>query len=103
MRKIRLKYPVKDIFGTVYEVGAHVQHPQEEQTVWTPPYESDREPTDGEKAQRQQFKNASDYARAAKADPEVWTFYQAEAQKQGRQPRNLAMSDYLNGKNLLSK
>lgn len=103
MRKIRLKYPVKDIFGILCEVGGKVQHTQEEKPEWKPPHKINAAATEPQKAWRQFFRQATDYAKAAKADPQLWAFYLTEAEKQGRQPRILAIVDYLDGKNLLLK
>ena len=49
------------------------------------------------------FTEASDDATLALADPEICAHYEAEARKQDLQPRNVAMADYIKGKNLLSK
>jgi hypothetical protein len=56
-----------------------------------------------QKAQRQRFKQAVDYAKAAMADQEVSKVYQTAAAKQGKRPFDLAVSDYFKGKDLLSK
>jgi hypothetical protein len=53
--------------------------------------------------QRQRYKEAVAYARAALADPTVRAIYEEAAAGQGKRPYDLAKSDYFKGKNLLSK
>ena len=62
-----------------------------------------RKPSKAQQAQWDRFTEASAYATGARANPEVWAHYEAEARILDLQPRNVAMADYLNGKNLLSK
>jgi hypothetical protein len=52
---------------------------------------------------QERFKQASAYATAAKADPQVWAHYQKLAKKLKKRPCDLAVSDYYKGKNLLAK
>jgi len=62
-------------------------------------------PTKPSKAQRahwDRLSEASAYATAALADPELCAYYEAEARKLGLLPRNVAVQDYFKGKNLLS-
>jgi hypothetical protein len=54
-------------------------------------------------AQRERFALASDYAKAALAEPKVRAAYQKKAKRLHKRPRDLAISDYFKGKNLLSK
>jgi hypothetical protein len=56
-----------------------------------------------QKGARQRFKEASKYAKAAMADPEVRAVYEKRAAKEQRIPYRVALSDYLNGKDLFSK
>lgn len=51
-------------------------------------------PSDAQKAQRQLFKEAQAYARAAMTDPELRAHYQKAALAVNKRPRNLAFSDY---------
>src|SRR5690242_3241028 len=53
-------------------------------------------------AQRQRFKEAVAYAKAALAEPKVRAKYEKAAAKQGKRPYDLAKSDYLKGKDLLA-
>jgi hypothetical protein len=54
-------------------------------------------------AQRKRFSLASDYAKAALAEPKVRAAYQKRAKRLHKRPRDLAISDYYKGKNLLPK
>lgn len=54
-----------------------------------------------QKENRQRFKKAVAYAREALADPKVRARYEKRAVKEGKRAHDLAMSDYLKGKNLL--
>jgi hypothetical protein len=52
--------------------------------------------------QRERFKQANAYAKAAMADPEARAIYEKMARKAKKTPRNMAISDYFDGKDLLS-
>jgi hypothetical protein len=54
-----------------------------------------------QKANRQRFKEAIRYAHQAMADPKVRAHYEKAGKKAGRQPFRVAVSDFLQGKNLL--
>ena len=56
-----------------------------------------------QQAHRERFKQASEYATAALADPEVRLIYEKRAAKSGKKPRNVAISDYFAGNDLLLK
>ena len=56
-----------------------------------------------QKAHRQRFKLAVAYARAALAEPKARAGYERRAKKQGKRAWGLAVSDYLQGKDLLAK
>jgi hypothetical protein len=66
-----------------------------------PPVKDDR--SKAQRAQRGRFALANAYVKAVKADAEAWALYQKEAKKQGKRARDLAFSDYCNGKALLSR
>lgn len=55
-----------------------------------------------QKESRERFKKAVAYAQAAMADPKVRSRYEKKAEKEGRRARDLAIADYLKGKNLLT-
>jgi hypothetical protein len=54
-----------------------------------------------QKENRQRFKQAVAYSKAAMAEPNVRAHYQKEAAEQGKRPYDLAVSDFLRGKDLL--
>ena len=56
-----------------------------------------------QKANRERFGEAIAYARQAMADPEVRAHYERLGKKANRQPFRVAVSDFLEGKNLLGK
>ena len=62
-----------------------------------------KKPSKAQKAHWDQLTEAADYATAALADPELYAYYEAQAAKQHLQPRNVAISDYFKGKNLLAR
>jgi hypothetical protein len=106
MRKIRLKFPITDFEGTLYEVGVNVQRHQEEDTDEKPLTKVctfNAEPGEAEGAWRQHIQEAEAYATAVQAYPQLWASYKARAKKQAMHPRELAISDYLTGKTSLSK
>ena len=104
MKKIRLKDPVIDIFGALYEVGLERFHQEEIESKKPPHTCSSTVPaSESQKAHRQLFKQAVAYAKAALADPHVRIYYQTIAKQQGKRPWGLAFSDGMNGIDLLSK
>ena len=56
-----------------------------------------------QKANRERFREAIAYARAAMVDPKVRAYYQKGAKKANGQPFRVAVSDFRAGKNLLEK
>ena len=56
-----------------------------------------------QKENRQHFKKAVAYSKAAMAEPNVRAHYQKEATEKGKRPYDLAVSDFLRGKNLLQR
>ena len=59
--------------------------------------------TEAQKANRERFGEANNYAHQAMADPKVRAHYEKVAKKANRQPFRMAVSDFLRGKNLLEK
>jgi hypothetical protein len=105
MKRIRLKYAITDFGETLYEVGPRVYH-QEETSSVKHSQKSIRKPSaasEAQVAQRQCFKSAVEYARAALAHPQLRLHYEEVARQQGKRPRDAAISDYLSGNNLLEK
>ena len=58
--------------------------------------------SDAQKAQRQRFKQANAYAKAAMADPRAHALYEQKAAALNRRPYQLAISDYFKGQNILA-
>lgn len=51
----------------------------------------------------ERFKGATEYAKAAMADPDVRAVYEDMAARERKGPYAMAFSDYLNGNDLLAK
>jgi hypothetical protein len=67
------------------------------------PKKSNAKPSGAQKAQRERFKLANAYARAAMADPDMRAIYEESAAEEGQSAFALARTDYFNGKDFLSK
>lgn len=59
--------------------------------------------SEAQKAQRQRFKQANAYAKAAMAEPAVRAHYEQKARGLSKRPYYLAVSDYFKGNDLLAK
>ena len=102
MAKVILNPMIKELRGTlgdvVYRTSSNgktyiSKRPDMSKVKWSK----------AQKGARQRFKEASQYAKAALADPQVRVVYEKRAAKEHRVPYRVALSDYLNGKDLLSK
>ena len=102
MTKVRFKGPVEEMRGTFYDAVFKRSHTGKI-IVTKRPDMSNVEWSEAQRAQRGRFALANAYVKAVKADPEAWAVYQKEAKKQGKRARDLAFSDYCNGKVLLSR
>ena len=102
MPKVRLKQPIVEIQGTLYEV-VFKRSPQGNIIVTQSPDMSNVEWSPAQKAHRQRFKEAAAYAKAALAAPQVRIKYERKAKKQNKSAWGLAVSDYFKGKDLLTK
>jgi len=102
MAKVKLNAPFTEISGAM---GDYVfkKGKKEGEVILAKRPRKPEKPSKAQKARWDLFTEAADYATAALADPELCAYYEAQAKKQDLQPRNVAMSDYLNGKNLLAK
>lgn len=89
MPKVRLHGPIEEIRGTLYDV-VFKRAPNGEMIVSKRLDMSKVKWSKAQKAQRRRIGEASTAVKAALADPKV-------------RARDLAMSDYLNGKDLLGK
>jgi hypothetical protein len=102
MPKTRFKGPVEDIQGTFYDV-VFKKSPSGKTIVSKKPDMSKVEWNEAQWAHRKRFSLASDYAKAALAEPKVRAAYQKRAKRLHKRPRDLAISDYFKGKDLLAK
>jgi len=66
------------------------------------PRKSNTPPSAAQMAQRERFKLANAYAKAAPADPALRVHYEALAEETGRSAYNAARDDYFKGNDLLS-
>ncbi|HEX6269842.1 MAG TPA: hypothetical protein VFZ43_06375 [Anaerolineales bacterium] len=73
------------------------------QTIMKTPDMSNVKWSKAQKANRQRFSQAISYAKQAMANPKARVHYEKAAKKAGRQPFRVAVSDFLQGKNLLEK
>ena len=77
--------------------------PQEEMIVTKKPDMSRMKWSKARKANRQRMSEAITATQLALKDPAVRAKYERKAKKQGRRAWNLALSDYLQGKDLRAK
>ena len=103
MPKVKLPPIIKELHGTLYEDLIFKRSPQGEIIISKKPDMSKVKPSKAQKEARTRFAQASAYATAALADPQVGTHYRHLAKKRKMFPRNLAISDYFQGKDLLKK
>jgi hypothetical protein len=102
MPKVRLKPAIEEIQGTMYDV-VFKRSPQGKMIVTKRPDMSKVKWSEAQQSQRERFTQASEYAKAALADPKVRAIYEKKATKAKRRPRDMAISDYFKGINRFSK
>ena len=102
MPKVRLIPLIEEIEGTLYDV-VFKKSPKGNMIVTKRPDMTGVEWSEAQDNQRQRFKQANDYAKAAMADPRVRAVYEKRAKKAKRSPFRVAFSDYFQGKDLLAK
>ena len=102
MPKVRLHSPIEEIRGTLYDV-VFKRAPNGEMIIAKRPDMSRVKWSEAQKAQRERIREASRIVKAALADPKVRAKYERRAKKLGKRARDLAMSDYLKGEDLLGK
>lgn len=102
MPKVKFKSAILEIRGTMYDL-VFKKSPQGKMIVTKRPDMSHVEWSPAQKAQRQRFAQATAYARAALADPQVRLRYERKAKKQNKRAWDVAISDYFQGKDLLQK
>lgn len=101
MVKVRLHPPVKSMSG---KMGIYTyRYTRGQQTLMKTPDMSGVKWSEAQKSNRERFRQAIAYARAAMADPEIRAHYETLGKKANRQPFRVAVSDFLEGKNLLEK
>ena len=101
MAKVTLAPFVKDISGKVGNTVFRRSHSGKLIAAKMPDM-SNVKWSKAQKAHRQRFKKAVDYAKAAMAEPKVRAKYEKAAVKAGKRPYDLAVSDYFKGKDLLA-
>jgi hypothetical protein len=100
MAKVTLSPMVKEIRGKLGDFVFRRSHTGELTIIKTPDM-SNVKWSKAQKAHRQRFKKAIEYAKAAMAEPMVRAIYEKTAKKQNKRPFDLAVSDYFKGRNLL--
>ena len=103
MPKVKLNPLVLEIHGTLYDDLVFKRSPAGEIIVSKKPDMSNVKWSPAQNETRRRFAEASAYASAAKADPHVWAKYQRRAKRLKKRPRDLAISDFYKGKDLLAK
>jgi hypothetical protein len=102
MAKVKLDPLFAGISGTIGDLVFRTSK-NGQVTISKRPGKSNAEPSEAQKAQRERFKLANAYARAALADPDVRAIYEERAAEERQSAFALARTDYFNGKDLLSK
>jgi hypothetical protein len=102
MPKVRFHPLVEEIHGTMYDV-VFKKSPKGNMIVTKRPDMSNVEWSEAQQSQRQRFKQATTYAKAALAEPKLRTRYEKRAKRQHKRAWDVAMGDYFEGKDLLSK
>lgn len=102
MAKVKFNASILEIRGAVGGM-VYKRSPQGETIVTRRPDMSNVKWSPAQQAQRQRFKEASAYAKAALATPELRLEYERMANEQNKRPWDLAVSDYFKGNDLLKK
>jgi hypothetical protein len=102
MAKVKLNPCIVEFSGTIGDF-IFKKSRGGEAIVSRRPRKSNAEPSEAQKVQRERFKLANAYARAALADPAVRAVYEQRAMKEGKSAFAAAQSDYFKGKDLLSR
>ena len=102
MAKIILNPMIQGIRGKLGDVVYRVS-PTGKQMFMKAPDMSKVKWSKAQKDNRKRFKQAIAYARVAMADPAVSKIYEKRGATENRGPFRIAVSDHLNGKDLLSK
>ena len=101
MVKVRLHAPVKDMSGKMGIYTYRVMRGK--QTLMKTPDMSKVKWSKAQKAERSRFAEAIAYAKQAMADSKVRVHYEKRGKQENRQAFRVAVSDFLQGENLLKK
>lgn len=96
MPKVRLNPLIEEIHGTMYDVVFKLSA-KGNMIITKRPDMSNVKWSRAQQVQRQHFKEAVAYAKAALADPKVRARYERKAKKQGKRAWDVAVSDYFQG------
>jgi hypothetical protein len=102
MPRVRFNPLVEEIHGTMYDV-VFKRSPKGNMIVTKRPDMSKVKWSRAQTEQRQRFTKASAYAKAALADSELRAVYEERAAIENKRAYYVALSDYFQGENLLSK
>ena len=102
MAEIEFEFPVKGIRGKIFEGMIIKRSPQGKLVVSKRPDMTRVRWSKAQKANRQRFKLAVAYAKAALADPKIRAKYEKMAKKQKKRPWDIALSEGLE-KNQMAK
>ncbi len=99
MAKVELNPMFKKVSGSLDDICFRRMHGR--QTIMKKPDMSQVEWSDAQTAHRQRFREAAAYATAAMENAEVRAHYLDEAARKDKRPRDLAVSDFFKGVDLL--
>lgn len=102
MPKVRYKGMVAAMHGTMDDV-VYKKTPKGNTIVTKKPDMTKVKWSPAQKAHRKRVRRASEYAKAALADPILRVVYEKRAAKEHGVPYRIAVSDFFKGKNLLDK
>ena len=102
MPRVRFTPLVEEIHGTLYGL-VFKRSPKGNMIVTKCPDMSKVKWSEAQQKQRRRFKEASVYAKAALADPQVRLLYEERAGREGKRAYYVALADYLQGNNLLAR
>lgn len=102
MPKVVLHPWIKELHGKMGDV-VFKRSPNGDTIMTKRPDMSKVQWSPAQKAHRTRFKQASAYAKAAMADPNIRAMYEKKAAKAQKHPRDLAISDFFKGKNLIMR
>jgi len=103
MAKAKLNLFMAQLSGTMGDVVFKKSQTPGEVIIAKRPDMSNVKWSPAQQAQRQRFKQANEYARAAMADPDVRAIYEEMAAQEGKGAFATARDDYFKGRNLLGK